>query len=95
MMIKKISPKNRDTYIELMQLIETLKKNGLNSYLGNKGYSIYKVCLTNDIITYIKTLPIYFPKQKSLLKFSRLFYIISFENYKSNLIPCAKGNSSE
>jgi superfamily II DNA or RNA helicase len=54
MMIKKISPKNRDTYIELMQLIEILKKNGLNSYLGNKGYTIYKICLTPKIIEFIK-----------------------------------------
>jgi len=54
MMIKKISPKNRDTYIELMQLIETLKKNGLNSYLGNKGYTLYKICLTPKIIEFIK-----------------------------------------
>ncbi len=53
-MIKKISPKNRDTYIELMQLIEILKKNGLNSYLGNKGYTIYKICLTPKIIEFIK-----------------------------------------
>ena len=54
MMIKKISPKNRDTYIELVQLIEILKKNGLNSYLGNKGYTIYKICLTPKIIEFIK-----------------------------------------
>jgi superfamily II DNA or RNA helicase len=54
MMIKKISPKNRDTYMELLQLIEILKKNGLNSYLGNKGYTIYKICLTPKIIEFIK-----------------------------------------
>jgi superfamily II DNA or RNA helicase len=54
MMIKKVSPKNRDTYIELQQLIEILKKNGLNSYLGNKGYTIYKICLTPKIIEFIK-----------------------------------------
>jgi len=54
MMIKKISPKNRETYIELMQLIEVLKKNGLNSYLGNKGYTLYKICLTPKIIEFIK-----------------------------------------
>jgi superfamily II DNA or RNA helicase len=53
-MIKKISPKNRDTYMELLQLIEILKKNGLNSYLGNKGYTIYKICLTPKIIEFIK-----------------------------------------
>jgi len=53
-MIKKISPKNRDTYIELAQLIEVLKKNGLNSYLGNKGYTIYKICLTPKILEFIK-----------------------------------------
>ena len=54
MMLKKISPKNRDSYAELQQVIETLKKNGLNSYLGNKGYSIYKICLTPKIIEFIK-----------------------------------------
>ena len=54
MMIKKISPKNRTTYIELVQLIEILKKNGLNSYLGNKGYTLYKICLTPKIIEFIK-----------------------------------------
>ena len=54
MMIKKISPKNRTTYVELQQLIEILKKNGLNSYLGNKGYTIYKICLTPKIIEFIK-----------------------------------------
>ena len=53
-MIKKISPKNRTTYVELQQLIEILKKNGLNSYLGNKGYTIYKICLTPKIIEFIK-----------------------------------------
>uniref|UniRef100_A0A6C0H4C7 Helicase ATP-binding domain-containing protein n=1 Tax=viral metagenome TaxID=1070528 RepID=A0A6C0H4C7_9ZZZZ len=54
MMLKKISPKNRDSYVELQQIIETLKKNGLNSYLGNKGYSMYKICLTPKIIEFIK-----------------------------------------
>jgi len=40
---------------KVLENIEQLKKNNLlNSYLGNKGYSIYKVCLTNDIISYIK-----------------------------------------
>lgn len=40
--------------MELLQLIEILKKNGLNSYLGNKGYTIYKICLTPKIIEFIK-----------------------------------------
>jgi superfamily II DNA or RNA helicase len=68
-MRKKISPKNKikldkkeqikeNEKLEnnkVLEKIEHLKKNNLlNSYLGNKGYSIYKVCLTNDIITYIK-----------------------------------------
>ena len=40
---------------KVLENIEQLKKNKLlNSYLGNKGYSIYKVCLTNEIINYIK-----------------------------------------
>ena len=54
MMIKKISPKNRDNYIDLLQTIDNLKKNGINSYLGSKGYTIYKICLTPKIIDFIK-----------------------------------------
>jgi len=68
-MQKKISPKNKikldkkeqikeNEKLEnnkILENIEQLKKNKLlNSYLGNKGYSIYKVCLTNEIINYIK-----------------------------------------
>jgi len=68
-MQKKISPKNKIKLDKKEQIkeneklennkvlenIEQLKKNKLlNSYLGNKGYSIYKVCLTNEIINYIK-----------------------------------------
>ena len=68
-MQKKISPKNKikldkkeqikeNEKLEnnkVLEKIEHLKKNNLlNSYLGNKGYSIYKVCLTNEIINYIK-----------------------------------------
>ena len=54
-MLKKVSPKNREHYLELANVIENLKKNNLiNSYLGNKGYSIYKVCLTTKIIEFIK-----------------------------------------
>lgn len=68
-MQKKISPKNKIKLDKKEQIkenerlennkvlenIEQLKKNKLlNSYLGNKGYSIYKVCLTNEIISYIK-----------------------------------------
>lgn len=55
MMIKKISPKNRDSYVELQEVIEILKKNGLNTYLGNKGYTIYKTCLNPKIIEFIKS----------------------------------------
>jgi superfamily II DNA or RNA helicase len=54
MLIKKISPKNRDNYNDLSQVIENLKKNGINSYLGAKGYTIYKLCLTPKIIEFIK-----------------------------------------
>ena len=55
MMLKKISPKNRTNYLELTGIIDNLKKNNLiNSYLGNKGYSIYKVCLNDSIIDFIK-----------------------------------------
>ena len=64
-MQKKISPKNKQKLDakekekyennKILENIEHLKKNNLlNSYLGNKGYSIYKVCLTNEIINYIK-----------------------------------------
>ena len=54
-MLKKVSPKNREHYLELANVIDNLKKNNLiNSYLGNKGYSIYKVCLTAKIIDFIK-----------------------------------------
>jgi superfamily II DNA or RNA helicase len=53
--LKSVSPKNRESYLELADVIENLKKNNLiNSYLGNKGYSIYKVCLTTKIIDFIK-----------------------------------------
>lgn len=55
-MKKKISPKNRGNYENINNEIELLKKNDLiNSYLGNKGYSIYKVCLTIKIIDFIKS----------------------------------------
>ena len=54
-MLKKISPKNRTNYIEIVDIIDNLKSNDLiNCYLGNKGYSIYKVCLTTKIIDFIK-----------------------------------------
>ena len=53
--MKKISPKNRDYYENILPLIDNLKKNNLiNSYLGNKGYSIYKVSLNEKIINFIK-----------------------------------------
>jgi len=54
MLIKKISPKNRENYTDLMPVIANLKKNGINSYLGAKGYTIYKLCLTPKIIDFIK-----------------------------------------
>ena len=54
MLSKKISPKNRENYNDLVQVIENLKKVGINSYLGAKGYSIYKLCLTPKIIEFIK-----------------------------------------
>jgi len=54
-MLKKISPKNKTSYLELSDSLEELKnKNLINSYLGNKGYTIYKVCLTSKIIEFIK-----------------------------------------
>ena len=52
-MIKKNSPKNRDS-IDIIQIIENLKLSGINSYLGNKGYTIYKISLTPKIIEFIK-----------------------------------------
>ena len=52
----KISPKNRANYEEINKTIENLKKNNLlNSYLGNKGYTIYKVSLDEKIINFIKS----------------------------------------
>jgi superfamily II DNA or RNA helicase len=54
-MKKKISPKNRDYYESIVPEIDNLKKNGLiNSYIGNKGYSIYKISLNDKIIEFIK-----------------------------------------
>ena len=54
-MKKKISPKNRDYYENILPQIDNSKKNDMtNSYLGNKGYSIYKVSLNEKIITFIK-----------------------------------------
>tara|TARA_B100000927_G_scaffold290509_1_gene289570 strand:- start:17350 stop:18921 length:1572 start_codon:yes stop_codon:yes gene_type:complete len=54
-MKKKISPKNRDYYESIVPEIDNLKKNGLiNSYIGNKGYSIYKISLNEKIIEFIK-----------------------------------------
>ena len=55
--MRKKSPKNNqiDKDNKIFLQIEQLKKNNLiNSYLGNKGYSIYKVCLNHEIIDYIK-----------------------------------------
>jgi len=54
-MKKKISPKNKDYYESIVPEIDNLKKNGLiNSYIGNKGYSIYKISLNDKIIEFIK-----------------------------------------
>ena len=54
-MKKKISPKNRDYYEKILPEIDNLKKNNLiNSYIGNKGYSIYKISLNSKIIEFIK-----------------------------------------
>jgi superfamily II DNA or RNA helicase len=54
-MKKKISPKNRDYYETIVPEINDLKKNNLiNSYIGNKGYSIYKISLNTKIIEFIK-----------------------------------------
>ena len=55
MLSKKISPKNRENYNDLSQVIENLKKNGINSYLGGKGYTLYKLCLTPKLIDFIKS----------------------------------------
>lgn len=55
MLSKKISPKNRENYNDLSQVIENLKKNGINSYLGGKGYTLYKLCLTPKVIEFIKS----------------------------------------
>ena len=51
----KISPKNKNIYKNLLKSIENLKNiNIINSYLGNRGYSIYKISLTPEIIDFIK-----------------------------------------
>ena len=39
----------------LLQIEELKSQDKINSYLGNKGYSIYKDCLTDEIIEFIKT----------------------------------------
>lgn len=63
---KKISEKTKERTKErisekekvkenIMIAIEQLQKTGLiNSYLGNKGYSVYKVCLSSEILEFIK-----------------------------------------
>ena len=54
--MKKKSPKMMKILKEQQDKIEKLKSENLvNSYLGNRGYTIYKSCLSNDIIEYIKT----------------------------------------
>jgi len=56
--MKKVSPKNKQKLEfekNVLNDIDKLKKNNLiNSYIGNKGYTIYKICLTDNIIKYIK-----------------------------------------
>lgn len=52
---EQIKEKEKVENNKVLENIEQLKKNNLlNSYLGNKGYSIYKVCLTSEILSYIK-----------------------------------------
>ena len=61
-MKKKLSPKNRELQKKEMARIESIlleienlkNKNLLATYLGNKGYSIYKFGLNERIIEYIK-----------------------------------------
>ena len=49
--MKNKSPKNE----KIVEEIERLKKtNILNTYLGNKGYSIFKICLNDKLIKFIK-----------------------------------------
>jgi superfamily II DNA or RNA helicase len=49
--MKNKSPKNE----KIVDEIERLKKtNILNTYLGNKGYSIFKICLNENLIKFIK-----------------------------------------
>ena len=56
--MKKVSPRNKQKLEfekKVLKNIDKLKKNNLiNSYIGNKGYTIYKICLNDDIIKYIK-----------------------------------------
>tara|TARA_B110001450_G_scaffold243934_1_gene255607 strand:+ start:6296 stop:8902 length:2607 start_codon:yes stop_codon:yes gene_type:complete len=52
---KNNSPKNIAKKEQILEYINKLIENNLiNSYLGMKGYSIYKSCLNDDIIDYIK-----------------------------------------
>jgi hypothetical protein len=54
-MKNKISPKKTDYNETILSEIEILKtKNLINGYLGNKGYSIYKNCLSPKILEFIK-----------------------------------------
>ena len=54
--MKKKSPKMMKILKEQQDKIEKLKSENLvNSYLGNRGYTIYKNCLSNDTLEYIKT----------------------------------------
>tara|TARA_X000000950_G_scaffold179307_1_gene217529 strand:- start:366 stop:1934 length:1569 start_codon:yes stop_codon:yes gene_type:complete len=54
--MKKKSPKMMKILKEQQERIEKFKSENLvNSYLGNRGYTIYKSSLPNDIIEYIKT----------------------------------------
>ena len=53
---KEKEKERKDMEINKLQIeINNLTKNDLiNSYLGNKGYSIYKICLNQAIIDFIK-----------------------------------------
>ena len=60
--MKKKSPKNVEKLEKeklrrenILKNIDELKsKNIITSYLGNKGYTVYKICLTHEIIEFIK-----------------------------------------
>ena len=51
---KNLSPKQREVLKVIEDAVKNLKKTGMESYLGNKGYSIYKDSLNHEMIDYIK-----------------------------------------